>query len=104
METKKLIKQKIREGLSNRDRYTVMSGILNNAAEHLNDAFRELGNTLQYVEDENLKKEIEDIKSLISHDIQTNRAFEDSTPTIMSRLKAILNARKTDNGSDMYTE
>ena len=104
METKKLIKQKIREGLSNREKYTVMTGILNNAAEHLNDAFRELGNTLQYVEDENLKKEIEGIKSLISHDIQTNRAFDNSTPTIMSRLKAILNARKTDNGSDMYTE
>jgi hypothetical protein len=104
METKKDIKQKIREGLHNREKYTVVSGILNNCAENMNNAFRELSNALQYVEDGALRKELEDIKSLISHDIQTNKAFANSAPTIMSRLKDILNARKTDNGSDMYTE
>ena len=104
MEIKKFIKQVLREQLSSHDRHVVVTGILNNSAESLNNAFRELANALQYIDDVKLRDEIESIKELISHELQTNVVFEDDKPTIMGRIKVILNNLKPDKGSNMYTE
>jgi iron-sulfur cluster repair protein YtfE (RIC family) len=104
METKKDIKQKMREGLGSHDRSIVVTGILNSAAEHINNAFRDLANAIQYIEDDKLKKAVEEVKELISHEIQTNKVFADDKQTILSKIKVILNYLKPDKGSDMYTE
>jgi hypothetical protein len=94
VKTNQQIKQKLREALDTETQDTVVNGILNKVATHIYDAYRELENACQYIDDLQLRKEIEDIKLSLGHDLENSGSIADSHPTIISRIMKVLGDRK----------
>jgi hypothetical protein len=97
VETKRFIKQKIREHLDTETQDDVVNGILNKCARHIYDAYRELENACQYVDDLYLRKQLEDIKLSLGHDIENSGSMDNTHSTIISRIMKILGSRKPEN-------
>lgn len=104
MEMKKLIRGKLVESMDPTSRMSIATGILNTAAKHIYQAYRELDNAYQYIEDQELRKEIEDIKRILGNDLENIHFVKTKEPTVISRLVDIIDDRKPDNGVDMYIE
>ena len=71
-----------------------VNGLLNRAVKHIYEAYRELENASQYINDLHLKKQIQDIKLMIGHEQENNYGTEFTHSTILSRLQRILQQRK----------
>jgi hypothetical protein len=104
METKILIKEKLREHINYYDKEAIVKGLLNSCANHIYDAYRDLGNAYQYVESNELRGRIEDIKGLIGNEFETSSALENRNVTLLSKLMATLESMKPDDNAGMYAE
>lgn len=91
METKRLIKEK----LELHKRQTVTYGIVNKAANHLFDAYRELEMAIQYCDNPEIRQRLEAIKEMLGRPSDTSSSFEVTEPTIISHLQSLMNDYST---------
>ena len=91
METRKLIEDKVKKGIEKHDRNQIMVGLLNKCADNIYDAYRHLENGLQYCDDDNIRKTLEDIKMGLGHEIGISGDFDEIKPGIISKLQDLLN-------------
>ena len=90
METKQIIKQKLDEGLEPHKRLSMCGAILNKAANHLYDTYRELELCLQYCDNPEMRNKIENLKMMIGKDYQLGAHIEVEEPSAISELQEIM--------------
>ena len=86
METKRLIKEK----LELHKRQTVTYAIMNKAANHLFDAYREMEMAIQYCDNPEIRERLESIKELLGRGTDTSGSMENTEPTIISHLQKLM--------------
>lgn len=86
METKRLIKEK----LEFHKRQTVANEILNRAANHLYDAYRELETAIQFCDNPEIRDRLEDIKEMLGRTLDTSGTIENTEPTVISHLQKLM--------------
>jgi len=90
-------KQKLQEGLDGFKRSEHVNGVVNRAANHLFDAFREIEHAISHCDNPNLRKELEEVKEMIGRD--TEIAWDsgsDRTETVIGKLQKIISDIKLD--------
>ncbi len=90
METKDLIKQKLKENLIPHKRQTVMFGLLNKCANSLYDAYRSLESSLQYCDDPEIRKKLESVKMMLGHEIEIDGSFSDGKSSAITNIQKVL--------------
>jgi hypothetical protein len=94
MESRDLLKSRIREGLEEYDRNVILVGLLNKSLDRFKDAFRLLETAIQHSDDQELRTKLEAIKLKVGHDIEVSGDFDVTKPTILSAMVDIVKAYK----------
>ena len=90
METRKIIENKVKEGIEKHNRKHVVVGFMNKCANSLYDSYRYLEEALQYCDDDEVRKTLEDIKMNMGHEVGISGDFEEIPAGIISKLQKIL--------------
>ena len=89
-------KQKIQEGLDGYKRTDKVNGLVERAANHLFDAYRELEMAISHCDDPNLRERLEDIKEDIGRDREIGGFIDSEKDTIISKLQDLASDIKID--------
>lgn len=86
MEMKRFIKEK----LELHKRQTITYSIMNKAANHLFDAYRELEMAIQFCDNPELRERLEMIKEMLGRGGETTGAINSTEPTIIYHLQKLM--------------
>jgi|TARA_R110000823_G_scaffold293169_1_gene411995 hypothetical protein len=96
MESRDLLKNRLREGLEHYDRNTIVIGLLNKSLDRFKDGYRELESAIQFCDDQELRAKLEEIKMMYGHDIEISGDFKVNKPTVLSLLVDIIKNHSPD--------
>lgn len=89
METKKLIKEKLREEFNPYKRMSMVKAIMGRCSNHLFDAYRELDQAIQYCDDPLVRQKLETIRRLLGKDDDIAGYMDVETPSVITDLQAL---------------
>ena len=96
MESRDLLKNRLREGLEEYNRKVITIGLLNKSLDRFKDGYRELETAIQFCDDQELRQKLEAIKEMCGNDIEISGDFKVTKPTVLSLLVDIIKNHSPD--------